>query len=193
MTRVLPWDTGYNSKSNPVPPGVHIPWNSNVHVSGPNGPAVVPNATGTGTTVVLDNLWPDGGLEGAVVAAAEKAAKDALPAIEKSLQDVVVREIAKASAAVPEVTDQPTFDISVLLKRGAARAAALKSLAYGLFLALIAGVGTGVSAAAGLDWGTKAGAIAAGGLVVSSVLHSIMTYFGQLKWTSPPTTPEPTP
>ena len=71
MTRVLPWDTGYNSKSNPVPPGVHIPWNSNVHVSGPNGPAVVPNATGTGTTVVLDNLWPDGGLEGAVVAAAD--------------------------------------------------------------------------------------------------------------------------
>jgi hypothetical protein len=180
--RILPFDPAYTNTSNPVPPGVHIPWKS-------TGPAVSSSAGGA-TTITLDNLWPTGGLESAVVAAAEKAAKSALPAIEKTLQDVVVREIAKASAAVPEVTDQPTFDIGVLLKRGAARTAALKSLAYGLMLALVAGVGTGVAAAANLDWATKEGAVAAGGLVVASILHSIMTYFGQLKWTSPPTTPE---
>jgi hypothetical protein len=123
-------------------------------------------------------------LEQAVLGVAKDAAQQVLPKVEKALQEFVIREMAKESQAVPEVPNAPDINLSDVLHKEAARTAALKSLTSGLGLAIFTGVGAGVADAAGLNWFTKEGAIAAGVLVISSVWHGVQTYLSQLKVTA---------
>jgi hypothetical protein len=70
--------------------------------------------------------------------------------------------------------------------KAAARGAALRSLWTGLFIALMTGLATGLTAVpSGTNWFTKDGLLVTAAVVINAVIHSFLTYAQQLGWGPP--------
>ena len=67
-----------------------------------------------------------------------------------------------------------------------AKSSAQHSLKIGLFITLLTGIATGLTAIpSGTNWFTKDGLIITGVILVNSVVHSFLTYANQLGWGPP--------
>jgi len=97
-------------------------------------------------------------------------------------QEPPVAPVAPVEAPAGSIPPAPP---SVPVK-DAAKAAAARSLKTGLFISLMTGIATGLTALpAGINWFTRDGLIITGGVVINSVIHSFLTYAQHLGWGPP--------
>lgn len=169
---IPPWDENYPQHGNPVPSGAHVPW------AKPQAPTLEPITPDAVPAPILPR-----NLEDLIRATLEEAAREVMPKIQGAFKDVVIKEVTGIAEENP-APEPPELDLSVLTHADA-RGAALRSLFLGVSMSALAGLATGVSAAAGMNWFTKDGAIGAVSILGYAVLHSVMTYAGHLRWGSP--------
>lgn len=210
MVWIPPWDPSYTNTSNPVPSDVILPWAP--APVGPTFPSVVVTPEETVNEVVTDVVqkmtalaMPGvlGSLGDLVVGKFVGVMPEVtptpstvplpvplpvpVPAPVHTLPPVVAPptppspNVAQPGSGLLPVP--PEIDVDVLTHK-AARNAALRSLAYGTVMSAVTGVTSVIGSVQGIDFFTRDGLVTTLSILGGSVVHSVITYFGHLKFGS---------
>ena len=108
---------------------------------------------------------------------------DALPDIEAEFKKVILAVVGKAATPPPPPQE---LDPDVI-RHATARNAGFRSLVVGALLSAVAGVTSVLGSLAGINWFSRDGLVSVLSIVAAGAAHSVVTYFGHLKWEPWPT------
>jgi hypothetical protein len=181
---VFPWEPGYNPGATieQVIEAVTPPQLKPVvdQIVTPVVEAVLPTAPAAPAPAQPTNAAPAGdfssSLQDAVLRAAQGAALAALPSIEKQVISMVLGGI---TATLPQPNAPEPLSKDVFTK-ASARSRALRTFFGGLAMAILWGIISALGSVNGDQFFTKTGLISVATIVVSSVIGSIVSYFGRI-------------